>query len=177
MKAQDWIGGSNAGSTVAQLVFRPVTAKANSFHGIEATSDKSASVIAFLGGGAPVALTEAAPNNDTTLVVGSTAAAGFSGSDEIYIYNTLTKTGQIRTVSSVSGGTITISSGLTGAHEIATTRIFKLSTLQSIKVGNATKSLFQDTPFFVGGIGRPVVVRLDGTSACSINALAGEIID
>jgi len=176
MEASKWIGGSATGTTVAQLIFRPVAALAHALFGFEVTSDKAASVIAFLTGGAPVSLTTAADASATALVVGSTAAAGFAANDEIYIYNTATKTGQIRVVSSVSGGTVTVSAGVTGASAIASTRIHKLTRVQSIKVGAATKALQVNVPIFVGGVNRPLVVRVDGTSACAIGHLSGELI-
>lgn len=164
-------------ATLSEVLFKPAGGLAHAVRLINATSDKANSVVAFFTGDAPIALTEAAPDADTTLVVGTTAAATLSANDIIAIFNNATGAIQLRTVSSVSGGTVTVGAGITGAHAIADTQIFKMVAAGTLKLGATTLNMAPDFPITIGRIGRPFLVRVDSTSAGSINHLGVELVE
>jgi hypothetical protein len=171
--------GFAAHATLSEVILKPVANKAIVLEVISATSDKSASVIQFLTGGAPGTLAANAAVSATTLTTSSAFAATLSANNLFYVFNTETRTGEIRTLSSKSGAVLTFSgSALAVAYPAATTQIFKLSAAGSIPVGNATKELLRSPGVItMAPVGRPLVIRVDSTSAGAINHILARLID
>lgn len=166
-------------ATLSEVILKPVANKAIVLEVISATSDKSSSVIQFLTGGAPGSLAANAAVGATTLTTSSAFAATLSTNDLFYVFNEDTKVGEIRTLSSKSGAVLTFSgSALAVAYPAATTKLFKLTASGSIPVGNATKELILSPGIItIAPVGRPLVVRVDSTSAGKINHLLARLID
>ncbi|NBO18404.1 MAG: hypothetical protein EBV03_04095 [Proteobacteria bacterium] len=172
------ITGFASHATLSEKIIPPVADKAIVIENISVTSDKSSSVITFLEGGAPGSLTANAAANATSITVSASFAATISTNDVVYIFNRATKTGEIRTISSKSGSTLSFSGGLAIAYSAVDAQVFELGAAGTIPVGNATKEFFLSPGVLTKtAVGRPLVIRVDSTSAGKINHLLGRYID
>jgi hypothetical protein len=166
-------------ATLSEVVIPPRNSKAIVLENISATSDKAASVIAMLVGDVPGNLAADAAVSATTLSVSEAYAGTLAQNDRFYLYNMATRTGEVRTLSSKTGGTLTFGgSALAVAYPAATTRLFKLVSGGSIPLGAATKEIRLSPGFLtMAPVGRPLVVDVDSTSAGAINHLLARYVD
>jgi hypothetical protein len=175
----DLIPGFANHATLSQFVVMPRDSRAIVLENISVTSDKAGSEIDFFVGAAPGLLASNAAVSAATLSVSEAFAATIATNDLFYIFNTATRSGEVRSLSSKSGGTLTFSgSALSVAYPAATTRIFKLNANGSIPVGAATKELnLSPGVITMAPVGRPLVIRLDSTSAGAINNLLARYVE
>ena len=131
-----------------------------------ASSDLSSANILFRSGGTPmtVAYTNAAGNQ-----VGVAATNGFAVGDWVWV---ATKAGSVTNAQIASFGAAT--NIVFTSNVMATTpgdQIYDLSTPVKLSVGATTNKTYTGDMIYVGGRGRPVVVYVNGTSSCSLDAI------
>lgn len=167
--------GSNTGTTLATLLvcFSALAAeKARALlQYINVTSDKASSVIKFYTAADPVSPTATAAVAQKDVEVPDGTA--FSGGDIVVIRKTSTGELQRAVVDSVADDTVTMVANL--GFAIGTDdELFIMTAAGTIPVGAATKELIAAPGFLrAGEVDKPLLVDLDGTSACSINAASG----
>lgn len=138
---------------------------------VNATSDKAGSVLQFYTAGAAINPTSSAAAAQKDVVVPDGTA--FSGGNIVVLYDVATDTCQRAVVDSVSTNTVTFLANL--AFVLGTgDEMYIMTAGATIKVGAATKELNAAPGLvYASRRGRPLLIDLDGTSACSINAATG----
>jgi hypothetical protein len=140
---------------------------------VSVTSDKTAAVLTFYTVGAPVQ-SISGNTSISNLVVASTN--GFLENDIVVIRHIASDTYERRVVHAVSSSTnLTIKSPLTAAT-VAGDLVYKATAAGTIPVGNATVTL-SGAGIWAGQRGRPLLLEVDGTSACHINAVGGIYVE
>jgi hypothetical protein len=139
---------------------------------VNVTSDKSDSVLKFYSAGTPVNCTQASVQA-TNIVVASTN--GFAAGDVIIIRYQATDNYARRVVHDVTQGTNIVTTAVLTTPTAAGDLVYKATAAGSIPVGNATLNLI-GTGIYAGQRGKPLLVEVDATSACEINAIAGQFI-
>lgn len=164
-------GGTDVGTTLCYAV---ISANGNNQSApvltyLNATSDKAASVVQFYTAGTPVRADVA--SSTTNLVVASGDTNGFAANDVVIIRHLATDTYERRILTPNTTATnlnLTVAPTTTVA---VGDLIYKATAAGSIPVGNATKELV-GPGIYAGQRGKPLLLEVDGTSACQINAVA-----
>lgn len=144
---------------------------------LQGTSDKAASAFTVRRGISThtVAVSAAAPG--TTLVLDD--VAGLANGQQLVLQPATGGVTAIGTVSTVNAGTKTIT--LTGVNLAMPkgSKVYRMQDLTTMPCGATTKEYEAkgDKPVLVGRAGMPMTVTLDGTSACSVNAVTGSYVD
>lgn len=161
--------GTGVSTTLCYNIVPPKGALIPCVQYINVTSDKAASVIQFYTAGTPVVIT--ATQSYATNIL-TAVGTGFSGSDVVVVWHKTSGTFERGAVSSAGATSITLSANL-GTKATAGDLIYKMTASGSIPVGAATKEL--NAPggaVFTGqGSNKPILIDIDGTSACKINAV------
>lgn len=137
---------------------------------INATSDLTSSAITFYSTATPLLVTTAQSiATNIITAVGTT----FSGSDVVIVRHVSTDTYERAVVSSANGTTITLSANLSAIAAVGDL-VYKCTAAGSIPVGNTTKELNAGVGGIYNGVaGRPLLVEVNGTSACQVNCVSG----
>lgn len=162
-----------SGTTLAEVIFPARAGRVTALQNIIGVSDKAASALKFYKGGTPVALLADVASDATTFTV--PAGSGFAANDILVIHDTVNNVVASATVSSVANNqagtitTVTLSAAI-GAAFAAGSLAFEMALAGTIAVGATTKEVLRSPGFITAGEAsrRPVMARLDGTSACSI---------
>lgn len=161
------------GTTEAGVVLPADNNSRTAVLALNATSDKSGSKLSvYWSDGTTTTVDQA--STSTTLYTASTT--GFAENNLIVIQTT---GGSViyRTVSGVSAGeSLTLSSALPATHGNVGDVVYLLAAAAAnadaeIPVGAATKELTNRLGVIIGPSNSPLLVILDGTSACSVNYL------
>jgi hypothetical protein len=161
---------TGTGTTLASVVVplglgRPVVTY------VSATSDKAASVLQFKKCTAG-AQTLTLATNASQAVVHVPASSFWAANDVGVLWHKSVDSYERVTVSATNGLTaLTLSANL-GTAVVAGDQLFKMSNAGTIPVGNATKEI-TTVGVYHSPPGLPVVIDLDGTSACKINLATG----
>ncbi|MCX6924554.1 MAG: hypothetical protein NT154_15270 [Verrucomicrobia bacterium] len=157
---------SASGTTTSVVYF--ATSPAQQVRIVQAfvTSDLATANLSFRTGGTPLTITKTNAAG-TTIDVASTN--GFAAGDWVLLEK---KTGVITNavIASFTGATNIVFTYNVPATAIDD-QIYKLGTAVNLLVGATTNKTFSGVAIFVGNNGRPVQVYLNGTSACSLDAI------
>ena len=139
---------------------------------ISATSDKAGSFVEFwkASSGAQTIVTA---TNASQAVVWVPDGSKFAANDTVVIRHITADSYERKVVSSQTSTNITLGSNL-GTAIIAGDVIYKMTQSGKIPVGAATKEVTTTLGAYHAPAGLPVLVQLDGTSACTINLVTGE---
>ena len=159
------------GTTEAYVILPADNNSRTRVNALNATSDKAASKLSIYFADATQTTVDAA-STGTTLNVAATD--GFAENNLIAIQ---TAAGSViyRTVSAVSAGeSLTLGSSLPGTHGNAGDIVYLMAAASTntdaeVPVGATSKELISRLGVIVGPVDSPVLVILDGTSACSLN--------
>lgn len=159
--------GGTAGTTVSSgiLSSRGNTGNAPTVTYVSATSDKSTSKILFYNVATSTGITGA----NTTTSIPVTATNGFAANDILIIEHQTTDTYERRIVSSVTATAVVVTVAPTTAT-VSGDVLHDCTTASSIPVGAATVSAIGNG-IYVGQAKKPLLVEVDGTSACTLNAV------
>ncbi|PTX92092.1 hypothetical protein DB346_24400 [Verrucomicrobia bacterium LW23] len=166
----------STGTTLSWLAHLPRdTRQRHRAQYLNATSDLAASAVTFYGAGAPVLVTSESASGQAVVNVPGTG--NFAPSDIVLVYDDSARTFYRHTVSSVTADTVTLSANLSATLVAGDMLIKRGSVLGAIPVGATTKEVnASGSGFFCGETGRALWAELTGTSACKINALAGDFV-
>ncbi len=161
------------GTTEASVIMPADNNSRTAVLALNATSDKAASKLSVYWSDGVTTSVDAA-SSSTTLYVASTT--GFAENNLIAIQ---TSGGSViyRAVSAVSAGeSLTLTSALPSTHGNVGDAVYLLAAASTntdaeIPVGNATKELTNRLGVIIGPSNSPLLVILDGTSACAVNYL------
>jgi hypothetical protein len=161
---------AHATGTTSAYVILPADSNAHTVvQALNVTSDKAASKLVAYWADATTT-TVASASTGTTLAVAS--STGFAGNNLIAV-QTAGGSVSYRTVSSVATGELTLGSALTAnaGDTVYLLAVAAANTDAEIPVGAATKELTNQAGVLIGPKGSPLLLMLDGTSACAINYL------
>jgi len=161
---------TGTGTTLASVVVpvgngRPVVTY------ISATSDKAASVLQFLKCTAG-AQTLTVATNASQAVIYVPASSFWAANDLAVLRHKTTDTYERVKVSATNGLTALTLTASLGTAVVAGDVLYKMSNAGTIPVGAATKEI-TTVGVYQAPSGLPVIVDLDGTSACKINLVSG----
>jgi hypothetical protein len=161
----------DAGTTLSHVVIPAGGRDRIRLQYVNATSDKAGSLLDFKASTASTAVTAASAANQK--VINAVPYAGAAQNDVVVLFSFATGTavrGVVDAVNAVAG-TITLKANL-GLALSPGDKVHLMASRGQIPVGNATKEANAPTVFTVAE--GPVLIDLDGTSACRINLAAGE---
>lgn len=166
-------GGTDVGNTLCYSVISAHAANGGApvVTFLSATSDLSSSKVQFYTCGAPITVTGA--NSTTTIPAVTNGVTGWTANAVVVIQHLSTDTYERRIISSVTTTNVV----MTAAPTVATAagdRMWVASTAGSIPVGNATVTVTGDC--YAGQPQKPLLLEVDGTSACQINAVAAKYV-
>jgi len=161
----------DAGSTLSHAVVPAAGRDRVRIQYANATSDKAGSLLTFRKASASSIVTAASASNQKVI-----NAPPYSGAaqDDVVVLLSLGVGQAVRGVVDAvdaEAGTITLKSNL-GLALLPGDLVHLMSATAQIPVGAATKEANAPTVF--AALEGPVLVELDGTSACRINLVAGE---
>jgi hypothetical protein len=137
---------------------------------INATSDKSASVIQFYSAASPLLVTATSAAGQTIV---SAVPTTITNNDIVIVRSIANDTYQRCVVSSVTATNFVVGANLAFALAVGDP-IYKVTAAGTIPVGAATKELNAGPgSIYNGQRNRPLLFEIDGTSACQINAASG----
>lgn len=145
---------------------------------LNVTSDKAGAVLTLRAQNGDSTTTDAAYSSGGKILP-VTATTSFEATDVgagswIAIKDNANKKFEINRVSSItSGASLNLVRNTVNTYASGST-VYELESLGTIAVGNATVT--QPAAFLVGQSGEVLAWTLDGTSACSINYIAGEYV-
>jgi hypothetical protein len=163
---------SASGTTAATAYFPADPNSQVRVVGYNATSDKSASVMSFTTGTTAysVTITNAATSSVTNYI---NTTNGLANSAVLVLQHA--GTDYQNTISSystnVNGSFVVLASGGWGVSTSVGDDVYLMSAATTVPCG-ATTSIQNGEAVYVGNYGRPVAAKLDGTSACAINAIS-----
>lgn len=139
---------------------------------VSATSDKAASLLSFKASIGSLTVLEASAANQK--VIGVVPYTGAAQNDVVVLFSKATGLGVRGVIDTVDAGakTMTLKANLGIALAPGDT-IHQMAAQGQIPVGAATKEANAPTVFAT--LEGPVLLEIDGTSACRINLVAGEI--
>jgi hypothetical protein len=137
---------------------------------LNGTSDKAGSVLQFWKAQSG-AQTLTIATNASQAIVYVPSGSSFAANDVVVIQHKTSDSYERRIVSAQTSTNITLTVNLTSAI-VAGDQIYKMTQAGSIPVGNATKEI-TTVGVYNAPPGLPVLVDLDGTSACKINLISG----
>lgn len=167
-------GGTDVGNTLCYTVVSRSGVKPTPvLTYLNATSDKAASVVQFYNAGVPVAAS--LTNSTTSIFVSITNAnTAFTTNGGIIIINHVaTDTYERRILTGGGTGTNLVVTVAPTSAVLPKDLIYQATTAGSIPVGAANLSLV-GPGIYSGTPGRPLLLEVDGTSACQLNAAAAD---
>lgn len=171
LRAGDTFAGP--GTTGTTLSYYVVSAAGNGVPRVQyinATSDKSTSVLKFYTPSVTRLITATGASGQAVITADST---GFAVSDVCVVRHVATDTYERLVISATNSTTITFTANL-AASVAAGDYVNKMAAKGTIPVGATTKEInAAHGGVFNGASGKSVLIDLDGTSACSINVAAG----
>ncbi len=160
----------DAGSTLSHAVVPAAGQDRVRIQYANGTSDKAGSLLTFRKASASAVVTAASASDQKVI-----NAPPYSGAaqDDVVVLLSLGAGQAVRGVvdSVVANTSITLKSNL-GLSLLPGDRVYLMAAAAQIPVGAATKEANAPTVF--AALEGPVLIELDGTSACSINLVAGE---
>jgi hypothetical protein len=157
---------NNSGTTACTNIFRAQPNRAIRIVGAIATSDKATSALSWRCGQG--AYTISLSNTVGTLITVA-RTNGLNASDVICVQKSDGTTNVLATISSISSTNVTLAA-TDGVTTLPGDEVFKMGPPITTKVGAATVNL-QGEAVISALKGRPVSVVVDGTSACSLDAI------
>lgn len=167
-----YFSGTGVGSTTLSYLAIPGTYGLPRVQYLNTTSDLSNSVVKLYKSGAAIVAT--APSTNGTSVVNAPGTGNVASNDVIVVWSPTTGAIERLVVSSVAAGTITTSGTLVYDHPTGST-VYKMTSAGTIPVGAATKELNAQGGAIWNGQSRlPLLLEVNGTSACSLNSVSGQ---
>jgi hypothetical protein len=162
--------GTDVSTTLCYYAFSSKGAGTPVIKYLNVTSDKASSVVQFYTAGSSILVTNSViAGTNTILLTGTTS--GFQTNDVIVIRSVSNDTYQRTSVSQVAAGSI-VTAQNTAFALAAGDVIYRMSTAGAIPVGNATVTI--TGACYSGARDKPLLLEVDGTSACQINAVYAE---
>lgn len=161
----EYVTKSASGSTSCEVFFPAIPDRQVRIVTAIATSDKAASVLSFRSGSTPYSVS-AATAAGTNVVIAYTN--GLAPSDVIAGQQSGTNWSAV--IHSFPASTNVAVTSTINATTVGS-EVYKMSAATTIKVA-ATTAVYSGQAIYVGARGRPVRVVLDGTSACSLDAIS-----
>lgn len=174
-----WAGGGTDVST--NLCYSVVSANSKNQGSpvltyLNATSDKAGSVVQFYTAGQPVVANDT--NTTVTIPVNVSNSSNYFNANGgiIVIQHKATDTYERRVLTTFTGTTnIVVTVAPTTTVAIGDI-IWPMTAAGSIPVGNATLTLGPGDGIYCGQKMKPLLMEIDGTSACQINAAAAKFV-
>lgn len=163
--AQNYTQKQATGTTNATVVFmgKPFQTVVCS---VDATSDLSSSKLTFLSGGTGLSVSVAQTNTAATNLI--VAANGVITNGNTVVIQTASDLITNLTVGTIIGGTnITFTSQIGFALAVGD-NIYQMTNMVTSPVGATTAKLYNEALFF-SEPSRPLMVSINGTSACALN--------
>lgn len=166
-------GGTDVGNTLCYAVISAHSANAGApvVTYLNATSDLSSSKVQFYTCGATVPVTGA--NTTTTIPATTNNASGWVANGIIVIQHIATDTYERRIISSVTSSNVVVTVAPTAATA-AGDKMWLATTAGSIPCGATTLIITGDC--YAGQPQKPLLLEVDGTSSCQINAVAAKYV-
>lgn len=161
---QSYTSATATGTTTAQILFPADNFLPQQVVSLDVTSDLSSSVLTFQSGVVSYPITATATN--TTNIVVSTY--GNLASNDVVILQTAAGVLTNATVYSVTNGTNINFKAATGITVASGDNLFKLGNTRTTTIGATTLRL-TGPALFVADQAQPCLLKITGTSACSIN--------
>lgn len=161
-------GGTDVSTTLCYAVISAYSVNGGSpvVTYLDATSDKAGSVVQFYSSSAPINVTGS--SSTTNLACSTNGIVGVASNAVLVIQHTSTDTYERRIAYLVGPTNVAVSATFDSAVA-AGDKIWLQTAKGSIPVGNASISKLGDG-IYSGTPGRPLLLEVDGTSACQINA-------
>jgi hypothetical protein len=138
---------------------------------LNATSDKSASIVQFYKAGTPTAANYVSTSTSIPVV----ATNGFASTDVIIIRHLADDTYERRVLTTFTSSTnLTVTSAPTTALAVGDL-VYKATAAGTIPCGATTVSL-SGAGIYSGQAGKPLLLEVDGTSACQVNAVSAAYV-
>lgn len=137
---------------------------------VSATSDKAGSILQFWKVSTASPVTIATNASQAILYVDS--GTSFTAGSTVVLRHATADTYERLVVSSSTSTNITFTTSLVSAAAVGDTA-YLMATAGTIPVGAATKEITAVGGFYHIPAGLPMLVELDGTSACKINLISG----
>lgn len=169
-----------AGTTLARAIVPSRRLKRPAINYAHVTSDKAASVLKFRVGGRVYTTTAAAAASQA--VVSLDDATGLTANDVLVVEPADGSAPFVNTFASATGNDATLNSNFTAILPVGS-KIYLISDRAQLPVGAASLERPANGPgdaetgIFYGESGRPILLELDGTSACSINLVTATYDD
>jgi hypothetical protein len=170
-KSTDAKGGTDVGNTLCYAILSTAGegGKAPVITYLNATSDKAGSIIQFYTCGQVVS----ASHGSTTVSVPVNATNGFTAADIIIIRHGATDTYERRILDTFTSATNLTTTVAPSVALVPGDIIYKAVVAGTIPVGAATKEL-NGVGIYAGEKGKPLLLEIDGTSSCQINAVCAK---
>ncbi|MBX3352099.1 MAG: hypothetical protein KF684_04140 [Phycisphaeraceae bacterium] len=161
------------GTTSVAVAVPAVRNEAPHLHLLDCTSDDAAGAVSVSRGASEheVIATTNSPGASATL----RDVTGLSEDDQVVV-ELLGGPSIVRTLTGVDDETGVVTFTAAGAAIPAGSRVFRMSALTTLPVGDANKqyeSAGDHSPLVVGRHGMPLAVSLTGTAECAINLVSG----
>jgi hypothetical protein len=159
------------GSTTATVYFGATAGKQIRVVNLNGQSDKGAAVFSFRTGTAAYKVASAAVSTATNIVL--TATNGLAANDVILIQTASGSFTNATIHGFESTGTNVALTAQIGFAVAAGDAVYELGSATTIRCGTnnpAAPTTYAGEAIYVGTIGRPVMIQVDGTSACTNTA-------
>jgi hypothetical protein len=183
--APEWSVWSGGGTDVSTTLCYSVVSARGKNGGVpvitylSATSDKAGSVVQFYT--ASNAVTVQAANTTVTIPLSGSAITNVAlcfntNGGIVVIEHKATDTYERRILGASGSDTNLVVTSAPTVALAAGDVIYPMYTAGSIPVGNATLGLGPGDGIYSGQAGRPLLLEVDGTSACQINAVSAKFV-
>jgi len=163
---QDYLTKNSSGAASCEVHFPADPLKQIRLVGAVATSDKAASVLSIRTGATPYTIGSSNASGGTISV---TRTNGLAANDVLVIVNA-NGTHTSAVIAAFANTTNITLVATNGVVTLPGDEVYKMSAATTLKCGAATVN-YQGEAIYSGTRGRPVRVVLDGTSACSLDAI------
>jgi len=167
-------GGTDVGNTISYAVVsaRSENGGAPVVTYVSATSDKSGSVVQFYSVDTNQVATTA---STATVYLPVSATNGFASGDIIVIRHMTSDTYEKRILTAFNTNGVLILTAAPGTATAVGDLIYKVTAGGTIPVGAATATLYGEG-IYAGQKGKPLLLEVDGTSACQLNAVCAKYV-
>jgi|ERR1051326_7223300 hypothetical protein len=165
LSAQKYETKSASGTTSAQVLFNTDSHLPTRVVSLDVTSDLSSSTLTFQSGIVSYTLSASATNTATNVIVTS---YGTLASNDVVLIQTAAGSLTNATVYSVANLTNVTFTAQIGLILAANDQLFKLGNSRTLTIGATTVRLNGEA-IFIADQDQPFVLKITGTSACSIN--------
>lgn len=139
----------------------------------DTTSDKATAVLTMHTLGSPYTLTATNAAGVTNITVVNTSYAVATNGNEVVLYDPGNRVGYRATLDNAGSNFITVSPSLP-AQLLPGAMLYVATAKTTFPVG--TTNSRSATTVWLGEAGKPLLIDLDGTAACQINAVTGDYI-